>query len=75
MIWFLLLYILPLFLSVVIGYKLSKKEGETKREFLKGVLIMLIPIINIIFLMAICFVSIKDSRFWQKFEEYLDEEL
>jgi hypothetical protein len=75
MIWILLLYVLPFLLSCGLGYKLSKELGETKGQFLLGVLTMLVPLLNIAFLIFLLSESLKESKTIKNIKEYLKQPL
>ena len=75
MIWILLLYVLPFFLSCILGYKVSKESGETKGQYLLGVLAMLIPLLNIAFLMYLIAEYLKESKTIKSIKEYLKQPL
>ncbi len=71
MIWILLLYVLPLVISIAGAYFLVKQgEGDVK-EFLQTVPLMFIPLVNIAAILAGIFVSIQDwlenDENWQNF--------
>ena len=75
MIWILLLYVLPFFLSCILGYKVSKKLGETKGDYLTGVLILVIPLFNIAFLIFLTLKFIEESKTIKIIKEYLKQPL
>ena len=75
MIWILLLYVLPFFLSIILGYKVSKESGETKGQYLLGALAMLVPLLNIAFLMFLLAEYLKESKTIKIIKEYLKQPL
>lgn len=75
MIWILLLYVLPFFLSCILGYKLSKEAGETKGQYLLGALVMLIPLVNILLLVIVLVEYLKESKTIKSIKEYLKQPL
>ena len=75
MIWILLLYVLPFFLSCILGYRLSKEAGETKGQYLVGVLVMLVPLLNIVFLIFLFSEYVKESKTIKIIKEYLKQPL
>jgi hypothetical protein len=75
MIWILLLYVLPFFLSIILGYKVSKEAGETKGQYLVGVLIILIPLLNIVFLIFLLSEYLKEPKIIKIIKEYLKQPL
>lgn len=68
MIWILLLYVLPLVISVVGGYWVVKKEGGTVKEFLEPLPFLFIPLMNIFALIA--GVSMLIEKFLQEDESW-----
>ena len=75
MIWILLLYVLPFFLSCILGYKLSKEAGVTKGQYLLGVLAMLIPLVNILLLIIVLVEYLKESKTIKSIKKYLKQQL
>ena len=75
MIWILLLYVLPFFLSCILGYKVSKESGETKGQYLVGVVIMLIPLFNIVLLIFLLSEYLKEPKIIKIIKEYLKQPL
>ena len=75
MIYILLFYVLPFLLSCILGYKISKESGETKGQFLLGVLAMLVPLLNIVFLIFLLSESLKKSKTIKSIKEYLKQPL
>lgn len=67
MIWILLLYVLPFLICCVAGYYMSKKNGETIGDYLKGILICLIPLMNILFIISLIAKLIQDDKSIQDF--------
>lgn len=67
MIWILLLYVLPFLLCCLAGYCMSKKNGETVGDYLKGILFCLIPLINILFIISLIAKIIHDDESIQDF--------
>ncbi len=67
MIWILLLYVLPLLVCCVVGYYMSKKSGETIGDYLKGILICLIPLMNILIIIFLIAKIIHDDKSIQDF--------
>jgi hypothetical protein len=62
MIWILLLYVLPFLICCVAGYYMSKTNGETVGDYLRGVLFCLIPLINIIFIVLLIAKIINEDK-------------
>jgi hypothetical protein len=75
MIWILLFYVLPFLLSCILGYKVSKEAGETKGQYLLGVLIILIPLLNIVFLIFLISEYLKEPKIIKSIKEYLKQPL
>jgi hypothetical protein len=75
MIWILLIYVLPFLLSCGLGYKVSKESGETKGQFLVGVLVMLVPLLNIVFLIFLLSEYVKEPKTIKSIKEYLKQPL
>jgi uncharacterized membrane protein len=75
MIWILLLYVLPFLLSCGLGYKLSKESGETKGQFLLGVLVMLVPFLNIVYMNVAIIGLLLESKTIESIKEYLKQPL
>ena len=75
MIWILLFYVLPFFISCILGYKVAKESGETKGQYLLGVLAMLIPIFNIAFIMYVISEILEKSKTIKNIKEYLKQPL
>jgi hypothetical protein len=75
MIWILLLYILPFFISCILGYKAGKESGETKGQFLLGVLTMLTPLLNIAFIIFVISEFLGKSKIIKNIRKYLKQPL
>ena len=71
MIWILLLYVLPLVLSVLGGYYFVKRDGGSVKEFLEPLPYLFIPLFNIAVVIAGIYFSIekwiKEDDNWQDF--------
>jgi len=67
MIWILLLYVLPYLLCCIVGYYKTKEAGETIGDYLKGILLCLIPMMNIFFLISVVIKSIENNTTIQEF--------
>ena len=67
MIWILLLYVLPFLICCIAGYYMSKKNGETVGSYLQGVLVCLIPLMNILFIISLVAKTIHDDKSIQDF--------
>jgi hypothetical protein len=72
MIWILLLYVLPLLLSVVGVYFLVKRDGGSIKDFLEPLPFLLIPLFNILAIVAGVIALITDfldeDESWQNFK-------
>jgi hypothetical protein len=72
MIWILLLYVLPLVLSMLVAYFLIKKEGGSVKDFLEPLPFLFIPIMNIAALGAglVIFIEkfLEEDESWQNFK-------
>ena len=72
MIWVLLLYVLPLVLSMLVAYFLIKKEGGSVKDFLEPLPFLFIPIMNIAALGAglVIFIEkfLDEDESWQNFK-------
>ena len=66
MIWILLLYVLPLVLSILGAYLMVKRDGGSVTEFLEPLPFLFIPLINILFIVAGIYFSIEK---WIKNDE------
>lgn len=76
MIWILLLYVLPLVVSILGAYYVVKSDGGSMRSFLEPLPFLFIPVINILFIIAITYFSIKE---WieedEKWQDFLNKKL
>jgi hypothetical protein len=52
MIWILLLYVLPLLISILGAYWIAKKDEKTIGDFLEVVPYLLIPLLNILIIIV-----------------------
>jgi hypothetical protein len=72
MIWILLLYVLPLLISVVGVYFLVKRDGGSIKDFLEPLPFLLIPLFNILAIVAGVIALITDfldeDESWQNFK-------
>jgi hypothetical protein len=75
MTWFLLLYVLPFFASCIIGYRVSKQSGETRGNYLIGVLFLLIPVFNIAMILVNFIQFLMKSKRIENIREYLKHPL
>jgi heme/copper-type cytochrome/quinol oxidase subunit 2 len=75
MTWFLLLYVLPFFVSCIIGYRLSKQSGETRGNYLIGVLFLLIPVFNLAMILVYFIQFLMKSKLIENIREYLKHPL
>ena len=76
MIWILLFYVLPFLISSAIGYYVSKKDGDcTIGGYLVGVLLMLIPILNIVVIGMFINELAPKLKIVQDIKEYLKQPL
>jgi hypothetical protein len=66
MIWILLLYVLPLVLSILGAYLMVKRDGGSVTEFLEPLPFLFIPLINTLFIVAGIYFSIEK---WMKNDE------
>ena len=66
MIWILLLYVLPLILSVLGAYLMVKRDGGSVTEFLEPLPFLLIPLFNIMAVVAGLYILIEK---WIKDDE------
>lgn len=66
MIWILLLYVLPLVLSIIGTYFFVKRDGGSMIEFLEPLPFLLIPIVNIIAVVVGLYILIQK---WMKDDE------
>jgi UDP-N-acetylmuramyl pentapeptide phosphotransferase/UDP-N-acetylglucosamine-1-phosphate transferase len=71
MIWILLLYVLPLVISVLMAYYIIKKDNGTVKSFLEPLPYLFIPFFNImIIVVGLFFIVddwIKNNDKWQDF--------
>jgi ABC-type transport system involved in multi-copper enzyme maturation permease subunit len=67
MIWILIFYIIPYILCCIVGYYLSKRDGETIGEYLIIVLFCLIPLMSILFLISTLYKIIKEDKTVREF--------
>ena len=76
MIWILLLYVLPLVVSILGAYYVVKSDGGSMRSFLEPLPFLFMPVINILFIIAITYFSIKE---WieedEKWQDFLNKKL
>ena len=76
MIWILLLYVLPLVVSILGAYYVVKSDGGSIRGFLEPLPFLFIPVINVLFIIAITYFSIKE---WieedEKWQDFLNKKL
>ena len=72
MIWILLLYVLPLLISIVGVYFLVKRDGGAVKEFLEPLPYLFIPVLNILAIVAGIIALIADfldeDESWQNFK-------
>ena len=66
MIWILLLYVLPLVISIIGAYFFVKSDGGSVTEFLEPLPFLLIPIVNIIAVVVGLYILIQK---WMKNDE------
>ena len=66
MIWILLLYVLPLVISVIGAYLMVKQDGGSVTEFLEPLPFLLIPLFNIMAVVAGLYILIEQ---WIKDDE------
>jgi p-aminobenzoyl-glutamate transporter AbgT len=66
MIWILLLYVLPLVISVIGAYSMVKKDKGSIKDFLEPLPFLLIPIFNISVLIVLVYSLVED---WIKNDE------
>lgn len=71
MIWILLLYVLPLVVSILGLYYITKREEGTIKQFLEPLPYLFIPLFNIVVILAGAFFLIeewiKEDDNWQDF--------
>ena len=76
MIWILLLYVLPLVIGTIGAYFMVKRNGGLIKEFLEILPFLLIPILNIIAIVACVFFEIGDwIRNDDKWQDFLNKKL
>ena len=75
MTWFLLLYVLPFFASCILGYRITKQCGESRGNYLIGVLFLLVPVYNIAVLLVSFIQLLMKSKRIEKVKEYLKQPL
>jgi hypothetical protein len=72
MIWILLLYVLPLLISVIGAYFLVKRDGGTVKEFLEPLPYLFLPLFNIAAVVAGIYFLIEkflqEDESWQNFK-------
>jgi len=72
MIWILLLYVLPLVLSIIGAYFFVKSDGGTVTEFLEPLPFLFIPVMNIAAVIAGVYIIIEkfldEDESWQNFK-------
>ena len=66
MIWILLLYVLPLVISILGAYLMVKQDGGSVTEFLQPLPFLLIPLFNIMAVVAGLYILIEK---WIKDDE------
>jgi hypothetical protein len=66
MIWILLLYVLPLVISIIGAYLMVKEDGGSVTEFLQPLPFLLIPLFNIMAVVAGLYILIEK---WIKDDE------
>lgn len=71
----LLLYVLPFFISIIVGYKKGKSKGITKKEYLEDALIMLVPVVNILTAVFISLDLLLQSKITKNIKKYLNQPL
>lgn len=76
MIWILLLYVLPLVISILGAYYVVKRDGGTIKQFLKPLPYLFIPLFNIVAVIIGLFTVISD---WiendNKWQDFLNKKL
>ena len=72
MIWILLLYVLPLVVSILGAYYFIKRDGGSVKDFLEPLPFLFIPLMNIAALAAGLFIFIEkfldEDESWQNFK-------
>ena len=76
MIWILLLYVLPLVISILGAYYIVKSDGGTMKQFLELLPYFLIPLLNILAMVGGIYFLIEE---WiqnnDKWQDFLDKKL
>lgn len=76
MIWILLLYVLPLVVSILGAYYIVKSDGGSMRSFLEPLPYLFFPLFNILTMLAGIFFIIQD---WikndDKWQDFLNKKL
>lgn len=76
MIWILLLYVLPLVISILELYHITKREEGTMKEFLEPLPFLFVPLLNIVAVIAGIFFIIQDwIRNDDKWQDFLNKKL
>ena len=76
MIWILLLYVLPLVVSILGLYYLTKRDEGTMKDFLEPLPYLFIPLFNIVVIIAGIFFIIQDwIRNDDKWQDFLNKKL
>lgn len=75
MTWFLILYVLPFFASCIVGYRMSKQSGDSRGNYLIGILFMLVPVLNIGFLVSFFIQFLMKSKRIESIRDYLKQPL
>jgi hypothetical protein len=68
MIWILLLYVLPLAISIVGAYWITKIEGGTVQDFLEPLPYLFIPLFNIVVIVIFIGDFLQEDESWQNFK-------
>ena len=72
MIWILLLYVLPLVISIIGAYFFVKSDGGSVTEFLEPLPFLFIPVMNILAVVAGVYLIIEkflqEDESWQNFK-------
>ena len=66
--WWLILYIIPMFICMIACLWIVKTEGKTTRHELFVMLLLFVPLLNI-FAAIVCFIEMVRS---EKFQKWLD---
>ena len=76
MIWILLLYVLPLVLSTIGAYVMVKRDGGSMIEFLEPLPFLLIPLFNIMAVVAgLCILIQKWMKDDESIQNFLNKKL